>query len=158
MKTYQAKKNLIQRAWHLMDAKDQVLGRLATRVASLLVGKGKRTYTPHVDCGDFVVIINAEGIRITGDNKPIQKIDFRHSGYPGGYTITPYDKFLKEHPDRAVFLSISGMISKTRLRKRQLARLRVFKSDKHPHGAQFAVKKTEKKGDTADVAAPTNAS
>jgi large subunit ribosomal protein L13 len=144
MKTYQPKKNSIVRRWHLVDAKDKVLGRLATEVARTLMGKGKPSFTPHVDCGDHVVIINAEGIRITGNNKPVQKIDFRHSGYPGGETITPYGEFLKSKPDRAIYLAVSGMLSKNRLRARQLARLKVYKGSTHPHGAQFAAKaKTE---------------
>jgi large subunit ribosomal protein L13 len=104
------------------------------------MGKGKRDYAPHVDCGDHVVIINAEGIRITGNNKPVQKFDFRHSGYPGGDTLTPYGEFLKSKPERAIHLAVSGMLNKNRLRSRQLARLKVYKGSAHPHGAQFAVK------------------
>ncbi len=138
MKTYHLKRNEVARKWHLIDAKNQVLGRLAVQVARLVTGKGKITYSPHVDCGDFVVILNAEGIRITGNNKPEQKIDFRHSGYPGGDTITPYGTFLKENPERAIWLAVSGMVPKTRLRSRQMARLRVFKGTQHPHGVQFA--------------------
>jgi large subunit ribosomal protein L13 len=140
MKTYQPKQQAIARRWHLFDAKDKVLGRLATEVARVLMGKGKRDYAPHVDCGDHVVIINAEGIRITGNNKPVQKIDFRHSGYPGGETVTPYGEFLKSKPDRAIHLAVSGMLSKNRLRDRQLARLKIYKGSTHPHGAQFATK------------------
>jgi large subunit ribosomal protein L13 len=140
MKTHQPKIETIVRRWHLVDAKDKVLGRLATEVARALMGKGKRDYAPHVDCGDHVVIINAEGIRITGNNKPVQKFDFRHSGYPGGDTLTPYGEFLKSKPERAIHLAVSGMLNKNRLRSRQLARLKVYKGSAHPHGAQFAVK------------------
>jgi large subunit ribosomal protein L13 len=139
MKTYQPRQQAITRGWHLVDAKDKVLGRLATEVARVLMGKAKRDFAPHVDCGDHVVIINAEGIRITGNNKPVQKMDFRHSGYPGGDTHTPYAEFLRTKPDRAIRLAISGMLSKTRLRDRQLARLKIYKGSTHPHGAQFAV-------------------
>lgn len=139
--TYQAKASNIQRRWHLIDAKDQVLGRLATKIARHLSGKDKRAYTPHVDCGDYVVVINAEGIKITGNNKPVQKIDFRHSGYPGGDTITPYGEFLRKKPTRAIELAVSGMLPKTRLRSRQMAKLRVYKGNTHPHGAQFATPK-----------------
>lgn len=140
-KTFQPKNNTVQRRWHLIDANGQVLGRLATEVARRLMGKDKRQYASHVDCGDFVVIINAENVRITGDNKPVQKIDFRHSGYPGGETITPYGRFLKSHPERAITLAVSGMLGKTRLRKRHLTRLRVFRGTTHPHGAQLAAAK-----------------
>ncbi len=140
-KTYHPKKNEILRKWHLIDAKGQILGRLATKVSALISGKGKISFSPHVDCGDFVVVINAEGIRITGNNKPDQKIDFRHSHYPGGHTITPYRAFLKEKPERAISLAVSGMLSKTRLRKRQMTRLKVYRGDQHPHGVNFAVPK-----------------
>jgi len=140
MKTYQPREQAVVRGWHLVDAKDKVLGRLATEVARVLMGKGKRDFAPHVDCGDHVVIVNAEGIRITGNNKPTQKIDFRHSGFPGGDTSTPYGEFLKTKPERAIRLAISGMLSKTRLRDRQLARLKIYKGSTHPHGAQFAAK------------------
>ena len=140
MKTYQPRQQSISRRWHLVDAKDKVLGRLATEIARVLMGKGKRDFAPHVDCGDFVVVVNAEGIRITGNNKPVQKIDFRHSGYPGGHTMTPYGEFLKSKPDRAIELAVSGMLSKTRLRSRQMARLKVYKGSTHPHGAHFATR------------------
>lgn len=139
-KTYQPNKKTVQRTWHLIDAKGQILGRLATEAASHLSGKRKISYAPHVDGGDYVVVINAEGIRITGNNKPTQKIDFRHSGYAGGYTITPYDTFLEKKPARAIELAISGMLPKTRLRKRQMARLHVFRGNAHPYGAQFVKK------------------
>ena len=140
MKTYQPTKSTVNRQWYLIDANDQVLGRLATQVARQLSGKGKRTYAPHVDCGDFVVVINAEGIKIKGNNKPTQKIDFRHSGYPGGDTITPYGEFLAKNPERAIQLAVSGMLPKTRLRSRQIARLKVYKGTSHPHGNHFAAK------------------
>lgn len=145
--TFQSKSSSVGRKWHLIDAKDQVLGRLATQIARHLSGKAKSTYSPHVDCGDYVVVVNAEGVKITGNNKPVQKIDFRHSGYPGGHTITPYGEFLKKKPTRAIELAVSGMLPKTRLRSRQMAKLRVYKGSNHPHGAQFAVKQqpTEQK-------------
>lgn len=140
-KTYQPTQSSVERRWHLIDAKDQILGRLAVEISKKLSGKGKRIYTPHVDCGDFVVVLNAEGIRITGANKPVQKIDFRHSGFPGGHTITPYGEFLRKKPTRAIELAVSGMLSKNKLRSRQMARLKVYKGDSHPHGGQFAAKK-----------------
>jgi large subunit ribosomal protein L13 len=139
-KTYQPSQISVERKWHLVDAKGQILGRLAGDIAKRLSGKTKRTYTPHIDLGDFVVVVNAEGVRITGNNKPVQKIDFRHSGYPGGDTITPYGEFLKKKPERAIELAVSGMLAKNKLRDRQMARLKVYKGPAHPHGAQFATK------------------
>jgi large subunit ribosomal protein L13 len=146
-KTYQPTKHGVQRTWHLVDAKGQILGRLATEVARILSGKQKISYATHIDSGDHVVVINAEGIRITGNNKPTQKIDFRHSGYPGGYTITPYNLFLEKKPTRAIELAISGMLPKNRLRKRQMARLHVFRKESHPYGAHFAAKEKAAKAE-----------
>jgi large subunit ribosomal protein L13 len=137
MTTTFPKTNEVARTWHLIDAKGQVLGRLASEVARRLSGKDKRTYSSHVDVGDYVVIINAKDIRITGNSKPDQKIDFRHSHYPGGDTQTPYREFLKSNPDRAVELAISGMLPKNKLRSRRLRRLKVYKSGDHPHGVNF---------------------
>lgn len=130
------------RPWHVIDAQGQILGRLATRVAGLLTGKSKVTYQPHQDGGDFVIVINAEGIKITGNNKPIQKMDFRHSGYPGGDTLIPYIKLLATKPEKAIKLAVSGMLPKNKLRSRRIVRLKVFKGSQHPHGAQV------KSGDT----------
>src|SRR4051794_34643289 len=124
-KTYTPTRSSVDRRWHLIDAKGQILGRIACEISKILAGKSKRTYTPHVDGGDFVVVVNAEGVRITGTNKPVQKIDFRHSGYPGGDTITPYGEFLRKKPARAIELAVSGMLPKTKLRSRQMARLKV---------------------------------
>ncbi len=140
-KTYQPNQATVERRWHLVDAKNQVLGRLACDISKKLVGKTKIKFAPHVDCGDFVVVINAENIRITGNNKPVQKIDFRHSGYPGGDTITPYGEFLKKKPERAIELAVSGMLPKNKLRDRQMTRLKVYRGIAHPHGAQFPIKK-----------------
>lgn len=141
-KTYQPTKFTVERRWHLVDANQQILGRVASSVSKKLTGKDKRVYAPHVDCGDFVVVVNAEGIRITGNNKPVQKIDFRHSGYPGGDTTTPYAEFLKQKPERAISLAVSGMLPKTKLRALQMARLKVYRGSTHPHGAQFAARKS----------------
>lgn len=140
MKTFHVTKENVSRSWHLVDAKNEILGRLASRISKLIIGKGKRTFSYHVDSGDYVVVVNADQVKITGKNKPIQKIDFRHSHYPGGHTMTPYGEFMKKHPERAVYLAVSGMLPKTRLRKNQLGRLRVFKGTTHPHIAQFAPK------------------
>lgn len=139
-KTMQPTPSSVDRKWHLIDAKGQVLGRVACEISKRLLGKSKRLFAPHVDCGDFVVVVNAEGVRLTGNNKPTQKVDFRHSGYPGGDTITPYGEFIRKNPERAISLAVSGMLPKTRLRSRQMARLRVFRGTNHPHGAHFPTK------------------
>lgn len=126
----------IHRSWHHIDASGQILGRLATQIASLLRGKGKRDFTPHIDNGDFVVVTNAAMIRLTG-NKAVQKHVFRHSGYPGGVTLIPYSKYLQESPEKAITKSVKGMLPKSKTRKRFLARLRVFRGAKHKHQAQL---------------------
>lgn len=128
----------VNRRWHLIDANNQILGRIATKIGIALVGKRKRTFSPNNDNGDFVVVVNAEKIKITGNNKAEQKIDFRHSGYPGGDTMTPYSTFLREKPDRAIMLAVKGMLPKNRLRSRFLSRLKVYKGTSHPHGANLA--------------------
>lgn len=126
----------IKRAWHYIDASGIVLGRLATQIVSLLRGKGKRDFTPHIDNGDFVVVTNASKIRLTG-NKAVQKMKFRHSGYPGGVTLTPLGSILKDTPEKAVRESVKGMLPKSKTRKRLLTRLRVFRETDHKHQAQI---------------------
>src|SRR5690242_8589964 len=118
----------IQRSWFLLNADGIVLGRLATLAAQLLRGKGKSTYSPHMDGGDGVVVINADKIRLTG-NKLIQKIDFRASRYPGGQTYTNYGKLIQEKPERVIELAVSGMLPKNRLRSRFMRRLKVFRGE-----------------------------
>lgn len=140
MKTTQPKTNEVPRKWHLIDANGQVLGRLATEIVRRLSGKDKAIYSSYVDCGDYVVVINAKDVRLTGNNKADQKIDFRHSHFPGGETMTPYREFMKSKPDRAVELAISGMLPKNKLRPRRLRRLKVYKGNEHPHGVHFAQK------------------
>jgi len=120
-----------------VDAKDKILGRLAPGVANILHGKDKPFFTPHIDCGDFVVVINAGKVRLSG-NKLKTKMDFRHSGYPGGQTLTPYEKLLREKPQRAIELAVSGMLPKNRLRSRMMRRLKVYRGPEHPHNVQFA--------------------
>lgn len=139
--TFQANKSTIVRQWHLIDAKGQVLGRVATEISQLLIGKSKITYTPHVDGGDNVVVLNADKIILKGNNKGKQKMDFRHSGYLGGTTFTPYEIFMKEKPERAVWLAVKGMLPKNRLRNRRLARVKVYRGDSHPHIAHFRTAK-----------------
>lgn len=125
----------IERYWHVIDADGVVLGRLATRIVTLLRGKGKPLFTPAIDCGDFVVVLNAAKVRLTG-KKLEQKIDYRHSGYPKGDRYTPYGKLLAEHPERVISLAVKGMLPKNKLRDQMLRRLRVYAGAEHPHSAQ----------------------
>jgi large subunit ribosomal protein L13 len=135
MKTYYQKTAEVQRDWLLVDAADQVLGRLATQIATLLRGKHKPTYTPAVDGGDFVVVVNAEKIRITG-KKADQKIYYRHTGYPGGLKATPYRMMLAKHPDRILRFAVKGMLPKNRLGRRLMTKLKIYAGNNHPHAAQ----------------------
>ena len=135
MKTYQAKPGEVEREWVLIDATDQVLGRVATKAAQILKGKHKPQYTPHVDTGDFVIIINAEKVALTG-NKREAKLAYRHSGYPGGLKETRYDRLMKQKPELAVRLAVRGMLQKNTIANWQLTRLRVFRGAEHTHAAQ----------------------
>jgi large subunit ribosomal protein L13 len=123
------------RKWHVIDAKGQVLGRLATRTAELLRGKGKPTFTPYLDEGDFVVILNAGEVKLTG-NKLTQKVIYSHSIYPGGLKLVPYTRMIAEQPEKAIRHAVSGMLSKSKLRDRMLTRLKIYRDASHKHGAQ----------------------
>jgi large subunit ribosomal protein L13 len=129
------KENKLNRQWHLVDAKGQVLGRLATRVATLLRGKGKPTFTPYLDEGDFVVVINAADVKLTGD-KLNQKVAYSHSMYPGGLKLVPYSRLMVERPERAIEKAVSSMLSKSKLRATMMTRLKVYRDGVHPHSAQ----------------------
>ncbi len=137
LKTYSAKKaDLDQpRAWFIVDAKGKTLGRLASQVAHVLKGKHKPTYGTHYDIGDFVIVINAEQVRLTG-NKMNQKTYFRHSGYPGGEKITPVRLMLQRHPERVVTSAVKGMLPKNSLGRQMLRKLKVYAGGEHPHVAQ----------------------
>lgn len=135
MTTISAKKTELKRKWLLVDAKDQVLGRLASEVASILRGKHKPEFTPHVDCGDHVVVINAEGIHLTG-NKINAKEYHSHSDYPGGLKTIPVKRLLEQRPDRVVRFAIEGMLPKSKLGKAMARKLRVYSGSEHPHQAQ----------------------
>lgn len=126
---------LAQRGWHLVDADGKVLGRLASQVATVLRGKDKPTFSPHVDGGDFVVVVNARGIRLTG-NKLEKKVYYRHSEYPGGLRMTAAQKMLAENPVAMVRLAVKGMLPKNRLGRRLLNKLKVYAGSDHPHQAQ----------------------
>ena len=135
MKTYSAKKEDIKRRWVIIDARDQVLGRLATRVAHILRGKNKPIFTNHVDTGDFVIIVNAEKIRLTG-NKMDDKMYYRHSGYPGGIKGITAREMLERKPDQVVRIAVKGMLPKNRLGSSLISKLKVYAGPDHPHGAQ----------------------
>ena len=135
MKTFMAKSVEVEHKWYIIDAKDQVLGRLATKVAHILRGKHKAIFTPHVDTGDHVIIINAERIALTG-NKLQNKFYYRHSGYPGGLKATKYEDFLAKQPEKLVEKAIVGMLPHNRLGAKVAKKLKVYRGDQHPHLAQ----------------------
>ena len=129
----------IQRHWHLIDAEGVPLGRLCTKAAGLLRGKHKPFFSPHVDCGDIVVVVNAQKVRLTG-NKLENKVKFSHSGYPRGAKYVPYKRLMAEHPTRIVSLAVSGMLSKNTFRDAMMTRLKVYPGAEHPHAAGQPVK------------------
>jgi large subunit ribosomal protein L13 len=135
MKTFSPKPSDYQRAWWVVDADGQVLGRVAAEVARLLRGKHKPVFAPHADTGDYVVVINAKGVRLTG-NKLEQKKYIRHSGYPGGLREVPYSKLMAERPSLAVERAVKGMLPHNRLGRAMFGKLRVYDGAEHPHGSQ----------------------
>jgi large subunit ribosomal protein L13 len=135
VRTYSPKPADIQRDWHVIDATDVVLGRLAVQVANLLRGKHKPTYAPHVDGGDFVIVVNASKVSLSGD-KPTKKLAYRHSGYPGGLSSIPFGELLEKDPRRAIEKSVWGMLPKNRLSRQLLNKLKVYAGPEHPHHAQ----------------------
>jgi large subunit ribosomal protein L13 len=135
MKTYSAKPGEIAREWYLVDAEGQTLGRLATRLADVLRGKGKPQYTPHVDTGDFVVVVNAEKVAVTG-NKLDDKMYYRHSGYPGGLKERPLREQLRRRPEEVLRKAVKGMLPRNRLGRQQLTKLKIYAGPEHPHDAQ----------------------
>lgn len=135
MKTISAREQDIQRDWYVIDAQGQTLGRLATRVATILRGKHKPFYTPHVDCGDYVIIVNAERIHVTGQ-KLTQKKYYRHSGYPGGLKTVILRDQLQKFPGRVIESAVRGMLPKNRLGRRMFRKLKVYAGPNHPHEAQ----------------------
>jgi large subunit ribosomal protein L13 len=135
MKTYIPPQSDIQRRWYVVDADGLVLGRMATEIASVLRGKKKAIFTPHLDTGDFVIVVNAAKVRLTG-KKTSQKAYFRHTGYPGGVKWTLYSEMIKKHPERVIWFAVKGMLPKNKLGRAQLKKLKVYRADKHPHDAQ----------------------
>jgi large subunit ribosomal protein L13 len=135
MKTYYAKPGEVEREWLLVDATDLVLGRMATQIAAILKGKNKPTYTPHIDTGDFVVVINADKVRVTG-KKAEQKVYYRHTQYPGGLKAVPYQRMMEKHPERIIEKAVKGMLPKNTLGRAQGMKLKVYAGPDHPHTAQ----------------------
>ena len=150
MKTHVTKPNEITREWWVVDADGVVLGRLASEVAKRLRGKHKPSYSPHLDTGDHVIVVNANKVVLTG-NKLLEKKYHRHSGYPGGLTSVPYSKLMAERPDIAVEKAVKGMLPSNRLGRAMIKKLKVYSGGEHPHGAQ-----SPKPLDIKDVAAPHN--
>jgi large subunit ribosomal protein L13 len=135
MKTYSAKAEDVKRDWLVFDAEDKVLGRLAARVAHRLRGKHKPEYTPHVDTGDYIIIVNADKIRVTG-NKRQDKMYYRHSGYPGGLKSTNFEKLIEKSPEKVIELAVKGMLPKNPLGRAMFRKLKVYAGAQHPHAAQ----------------------
>jgi len=135
MKTYSAKASDIERQWHVIDASDKVLGRLATQIAGLLMGKHKPIFSRNLDSGDFVVVINADKVRVTG-NKAKQKLYYRHSGYPGGLKSISLEKMMQTNPTRVIKHAVKGMLPHNRLGASIMKKLRVYVGENHPHLAQ----------------------
>jgi large subunit ribosomal protein L13 len=135
MKTYSTKPSEIEREWYVVDAEGQTLGRLASEIAKILKGKHKPIYAPHLDTGDFVVVINAEKIHVTG-RKMDQKMYYRHSGYPGGLTAITLRDQLKRHPTRVIRSAVKGMLPHNRLGRAMMRKLKVYAGGSHPHQAQ----------------------
>jgi large subunit ribosomal protein L13 len=135
MKTYNAKPGEIDRLWYVVDAEGKTLGRLATQIADMLRGKGKPEYTPHVDTGDFVVVVNAEKIAVTG-SKLDNKIYYRHSGYPGGLKERPLREELARRPTEVLRKAVKGMLPRNRLARAQITKLKIYAGPEHPHEAQ----------------------
>ena len=150
MKTYMAKPSDIERRWFLVDAEGTVLGRLAVEVARILMGKHKPTYTPHMDTGDFVVIVHAEKVELTG-KKSVKKEYFHHTGYPGGLVKTPFWRMQEQKPEEIIRLAVRRMLPKTKLGRHMFMKLKVYRGADHPHSAQQPVALELKKADSSAV-------
>ena len=135
MKTFVAKEHEIEKTWHLIDASDKVLGRLATEIANILRGKNKAVFTPHMDAGDYVVVVNAAKVVLTGE-KLEKKVYYRHSGYVGGLKKAIAKEMLQKRPENLIRLAVKGMLPKNSLGRRQLAKLKIYAGPDHPHQAQ----------------------
>ncbi|MBV1906751.1 MAG: 50S ribosomal protein L13 [Pseudomonadales bacterium] len=135
MKTLSTRPQDVNHEWHIIDANDKVLGRMATEIAHRLRGKHKAEYTPHVDTGDYIVVVNAEKVRVTGKKKT-DKIYYRHSEYPGGIKGTTFERMIETHPTRVIELAVKGMLPRNALGRAMYRKLKVYAGDEHPHAAQ----------------------
>ncbi len=138
MSTYVAKGSEIERAWYVVDAAGKTLGRLTTEIAMILMGKNKPTYTPFLDTGDFVIVLNAEKVKVTG-NKAQNKIYAYHTGYPGGLKETNFNTMIQKRPERVIELAVKGMLPKNSLGRQMIKKLKVYAGSEHPHEAQMPV-------------------
>ena len=145
MKTFATRAKDVEHRWHVIDASGQTLGKLSTQVANLLMGKHKPTFTPNLDTGDYVIIINASKVKVTG-KKPKQKVYYRHSGYPGGLRAETYEELMASHPTRIIEHAVKGMLPHNRLGSAMYKKLKVYAGDSHPHKAQVAGTKATAKG------------
>lgn len=135
MKTYSARKEDVKHSWYLVDATDKTLGRISTQIAIRLRGKHKPEYTPHVDIGDYIVVVNAEKVKVTG-NKTTDKIYYHHTGYPGGIKSITFEKLIEKAPERVIQMAVKGMMPKNKLSRSMLSKLKVYAGSEHPHEAQ----------------------
>ena len=135
MKTFSAKEQAVMRKWYIVDATDKTLGRISTQIAKYLRGKHKPEYTPHVDTGDFIVVINAEKVAVTG-NKLTDKVYYHHTGHPGGIKSSTLEQMLEKHPTRVIEKAVKGMLPKNSLGRKMYGKLKVYAGAEHPHAAQ----------------------
>ena len=135
MKTKSYKNTDLEKKWLLLDASDQTLGRLSAKISSILMGKNKAQYTPHNDLGDYIVVINAEKVKVTG-NKDIQKKYYRHSGYPGGLKSSSFSEIIEKNPEEIILKAVKGMLPKNKLSNSMISKLKVYKGENHPHIGQ----------------------
>ena len=139
MKTKSYKNTDLDKKWLLLDARDETLGRLSSKIASILMGKNKAQYTPHNDLGDYVVVVNAEKVRVTG-NKDIQKKYYKHTGYPGGLKSSTFSKIIEKNPENLILKAVKGMLPKNKLSSSMISKLKVYEGDNHPHVGQNPIK------------------
>ena len=139
MKTKSYKNTDLDKKWLLLDARDETLGRLSSKIAFILMGKNKAQYTPHNDLGDYVVVVNAEKIRVTG-NKDIQKKYYKHTGYPGGLKSSTFSEIIEKNPENLILKAVKGMLPKNKLSNSMISKLKVYEGDNHPHAGQNPIK------------------
>ena len=139
MKTKSYKNTDLDKKWLLLDARNETLGRLSSKIASILMGKNKAQYTPHNDLGDYVVVVNAEKIRVTG-NKDIQKKYYKHTGFPGGLKSSTFSEIIEKNPENVILKAVKGMLPKNKLSSSMISKLKVYEGDNHPHAGQNPIK------------------